>query len=601
MVNFFHKLLLAFCLVLLTLPAWAQPNNGPFPLAGQNASGAIVTATGGTTAISEANRYAFVVNVKDYGAKGDGSTDDTAAINAAVTAAQNQLVTSNYYSQVGIPGVYLPPGNYITSGINISQPIRLYGDGPSAVTITLKAGSNGSVIKSAANPLGNLSTWTTTPSQFFGFSINGNSSNQTGTSNGIELTNAPYSVGTQYGVGANIENVNIQDALTKGVYVGTNRNLGTIDKVIVNYAQSDCLYFSGVSDWSVSNSSLGACVGSGIVLYFASAITLGNDAIYNNGTHGVVVSSGFGSYLWITGSTIGANEGDGIHIDPGTLTSGGVVGLSNVHLTDNSLANNNTNSHIYIRNLANMSLSNVWFYYQGTGNNVKYLIDNDNSTYIPVDNLMYATSGGNQAYVTAAFGNAAYISGSTNPQGGIQNFNVPVTLNSGTQFTGFTLKTAGGGSVVAAIQGVASSNDNGQLYLSSGGTQGVELNAAAASFLTHGLTVGSNGASPANGLLTNGPVVVGATKFTTSGCSISATVGSGTSGTYTSGTTGTCTAVITMNGATGMTAPNGWNCTAADWTTPADAQAQTANSTTTATIAGTTVSGDVVHFSCQAY
>lgn len=97
------------------------------------------------------------------------------------------------------------------------------------------------------------------------------------------------------------------------------------------------------------------------------------------------------------------------------------------------------------------------------------------------------------------------------------------------------------------------------------------------------------------------PSYLGPTKFTTSGCSISATAGSGTGGTYTSGTSGTCTAVITMNGATGMTAANGWNCTAADWTTPADVQAQTATSTTTATIAGTTVTGDVIHFSCRPY
>lgn len=92
-----------------------------------------------------------------------------------------------------------------------------------------------------------------------------------------------------------------------------------------------------------------------------------------------------------------------------------------------------------------------------------------------------------------------------------------------------------------------------------------------------------------------------ATKFTASGCSISATSGGATSGTYTSGTSGTCTAAITMNGATGLTAPNGWVCSAFDRTTAADAQLQTVSSATGATIAGTTVSGDIVAFSCQPY
>lgn len=93
----------------------------------------------------------------------------------------------------------------------------------------------------------------------------------------------------------------------------------------------------------------------------------------------------------------------------------------------------------------------------------------------------------------------------------------------------------------------------------------------------------------------------GPTKFTTSGCSVSATTGGSTTGTYTSGTTGACTVVITMNGATGVTATTGWSCYASDRTTPADLITQTASSTTTATLAGTTVSGDVISFGCKGY
>lgn len=61
-----------------------------------------VTATGSTTARSLANRFADVVNVKDFGAKGDGVADDTAAFNSAIAT--------------GEP-VYVPKGTYKTDGV----------------------------------------------------------------------------------------------------------------------------------------------------------------------------------------------------------------------------------------------------------------------------------------------------------------------------------------------------------------------------------------------------------------------------------------------------------------------------------------------------
>lgn len=67
--------------VFLTLPALAQP--GPVPSGpGSNQSQANVTATNGTTAQTLAVRAAQEITPFDKGAKGDCTTDDTAALQA---------------------------------------------------------------------------------------------------------------------------------------------------------------------------------------------------------------------------------------------------------------------------------------------------------------------------------------------------------------------------------------------------------------------------------------------------------------------------------------------------------------------------------------
>ena len=88
-----------------------------------------VTATGSTTARTLANRFADVVNVKDFGAVGDGVADDTTAIQSAINS------TSPFGE------VFFPEGTYkISSTITLPSSSGLSG-------ITLRGIGWGSVIK----------------------------------------------------------------------------------------------------------------------------------------------------------------------------------------------------------------------------------------------------------------------------------------------------------------------------------------------------------------------------------------------------------------------------------------------------------------------
>ena len=84
----------------------------------------------GTGAVSRTvqDKARDIVSVRDFGAKGDGVTDDTAAINAAIAALK----------AAGGDLLYFPRGNYISSGqIALDASVWMIGAGPNATKISV--------------------------------------------------------------------------------------------------------------------------------------------------------------------------------------------------------------------------------------------------------------------------------------------------------------------------------------------------------------------------------------------------------------------------------------------------------------------------------
>lgn len=117
-----------------------------------------------------------VLNVKSYGAKGDGVTDDTAAINYAIAASTPPGNTGIYWGQAKI--IYFPAGTYLISGPLIKNDVSsgnatygmvLIGQSQGTTTIRLSPGAPG--FSDAANPQGMI--YPTSDAVNNGFSPNG--------------------------------------------------------------------------------------------------------------------------------------------------------------------------------------------------------------------------------------------------------------------------------------------------------------------------------------------------------------------------------------------------------------------------------------------
>ena len=104
---------------------------GPIGPAGPSGTTGLtpIVATGGSTAISLQDHFGYIITVRDFGATGNGMTDDTAAIQAAIAG-------------VGAGLLFWPEGTYKISGTLTVPTMQRWQGASSGSTILQWAGGN---------------------------------------------------------------------------------------------------------------------------------------------------------------------------------------------------------------------------------------------------------------------------------------------------------------------------------------------------------------------------------------------------------------------------------------------------------------------------
>jgi hypothetical protein len=198
---------------------------------------------------------ASIFNVKDYGAKGDGVTDDFNAINAADVAASSYAYINGYGALARPATLYFPAGTYMMSqGVGINSGFHFMGDGMNSTFLKCNGGFL-TPQSQLANPAGHNGLFfgnggTLFNVEFSGLTLDANGNfnpNAAGTGDGGSLLNGGWS---------SITNFALSDVGIKvdrpGIYCASLTAMDHASIVNCTFSGGDLFLFQG-SKQSVNN------------------------------------------------------------------------------------------------------------------------------------------------------------------------------------------------------------------------------------------------------------------------------------------------------------------------------------------------------------
>lgn len=467
-----------------------------------------------------------VISVMDYGAKGDGTTDDAPAFRAAVAACTNNAVGYAGYRSIYVP---VPPVAYlfksldasglgavvIGDGTNQGSCAVIEGEGANAwgnyvggVNIKLDAGLNRPVfrLRSGAGgvTLKNLR-------------VDGNSGAQTGyadaTCNG-RLYTVCAEDGVSYPEGAfSFEQTWITNGYNGNYYQGWGRGMSLCSHGTFEYGgqtNADAsVWFNGYdTDWF--GCGVGASNGNGIFYGAGSQHHFTGGAVWMSRYDGIIVNGGKVNHITFDDMNVQFNGCNGINelaAAPfaGSQASGHL--FSNITFDSNSHTTTNTCSDV---KSADTYLSLVSPAFNGAVTTTdplpKYNVEVTGSGAVQMTSPKFAATANGTA-ITNNFSQLKQFQkgelhvGDVAPTG-----NNVFSVDTIEQYDGIFVSN--GTNVFASIIGTTATNDNGLIKLLSAGVQRVQMSASGDSYFNGG-RLGVGNAAPVTTLDVTGTIRAG--------------------------------------------------------------------------------------------
>jgi hypothetical protein len=233
---------------------------------------AVVTAVDAPAARRATGTIDFY-DVRQFGAKCDGTTDDTAAWAAAVTAV----------SAAG-GGLIWWRGDSVVTQIALKAKVGMCGLGTNVSRIVHKVG------RAAGQHCITLTEADARHVVLRDFNLHGNRSSQTGLANGIHFNN---STSASSGHCHMIRNVRVESVAGTGIYMGYNMRGSLIDNVNAYFCDEYGMHLASFSDNSVQNVDIGQSGSHGLYIQDSWNVRFGNIKCWYSGR---LTGTGAGMY-----------------------------------------------------------------------------------------------------------------------------------------------------------------------------------------------------------------------------------------------------------------------------------------------------------------